>query len=423
MAMTRRTSICLSLLALLSSVTVSLGDASHISGSSLIGVSSVSEILDQFFKKDEMNGRKAPAWKSEAQAMISLVQNLKDIDPTTQAQVDVYVGKIIAMLKNDTADTKSDQVRAADILEGFKNTTVTHLGHLDGQLTKVKSLSGISKTCRANVSTQNSSYFDTHGCTNSYLPSQGGTCPTECGKPSTAEFELNADAKQTYTCDFEAGETAKQCVDRLRAKVNMTRTNLTNKYNAWSAKKTQCEAEMAKCAKCNPLWDTMQLTIASCNQKRQTLYDAYCTLQTEQNDFCESNETLHREWSTDIAPGQRDRWDKYIDTDYITCIFEKYLEQKNFTTTLINSCPKKSPSDFYTYATPPGELTLPNVDASAVPACYGAVSHSSPGPLFDMTGLINELTSENLATTVSVADHLYAPAAGSDSVFCTAVTQ
>ena len=85
---------------------------------------------------------------------------------------------------------------------------------------------------------------------------------------------------------------------------------------------------------------------------------------------------------------------------------------------MISSCTKKTAADFYG-TTSTGELTLPAVDSSAVPACYGAVSHSSGSPLFDMTGLINELKYDGYATTVSVADHLYAPAAGSTSKFCT----
>merc|ERR1719506_1847491 len=103
--MTQRAS--LSLLALLS--TLSLGEATQIGGSSLIGVSSVSEILDQFFKKQEIAGRKPPVWKKEAQAMISLVQSLKDIDPTTQAKVDGYVTQIIHTLQGDIDGTRTAQ--------------------------------------------------------------------------------------------------------------------------------------------------------------------------------------------------------------------------------------------------------------------------------------------------------------------------
>merc|ERR1719298_263411 len=116
--MTHSTSTCLSLLVLLSSFPVSLGDASVISGSSLIGVSSVSEILDQFFKKQELNGRKVPSWKSEAQAMISLVQSLKDINATTQATVDGYVRNIIDTLKADLANLPTEQAAGKTALGG-----------------------------------------------------------------------------------------------------------------------------------------------------------------------------------------------------------------------------------------------------------------------------------------------------------------
>jgi hypothetical protein len=118
--MTQRASTCLSLLALLSSFPLSLGDATHISGSSLIGVSSVSEILDQFFKKQEIAGRKPSAWKNEAQAMISLVQSLKDIDPATQAKVDGYVTQIIHTLQGDIDGTRTAQETAKDLLDEHK---------------------------------------------------------------------------------------------------------------------------------------------------------------------------------------------------------------------------------------------------------------------------------------------------------------
>jgi len=418
MAMTHSTSTCLSLLVLLSSFPVSLGDASVISGSSLIGVSSVSEILDQFFKKQEMNGRKVPGWKSEAQAMISLVQSLNDINATTQATVDGYVRNIIDTLKADLANLPTEQANAKTSLDNLKTMLTTELGHLSDQLTKVKTLSGSSKDCRSTVVTLNTSYLGEHGCTNSYLPSQGGTCPTECGKPSTKEFELTSKAKETYTCDFEAGETAKACVARLWAEVNVTRTNLTNKYNAWATKKAQCEAEMAKCAKCNPLFAALNAKVTECDGKRDVLYGAYCTLQTDQTDFCSSNGTLYSQWSTVESPAQDARASEFTDLDFIICIFEKYLETKTFSNAMISSCTKKTAADFYG-TTSTGELTLPAVDSSDVPACYGAVSHSSGSPLFDMTGLINELKYDDYATTVSVADHLYAPAAGSTSKFCT----
>merc|ERR550537_1339069 len=99
-------SVCLSLLALL--CFPSLGDATQISGSSLIGVSTVSEILDQFFKKQEKAGHPTPAWKNEAQAMMSLVESLKDIDRDTQEKVNHYVGQIIETLTNDTAKLQAE---------------------------------------------------------------------------------------------------------------------------------------------------------------------------------------------------------------------------------------------------------------------------------------------------------------------------
>merc|ERR1719298_120399 len=126
--MTHSTSTCLSLLVLLSSFPVSLGDASVISGSSLIGVSSVSEILDQFFKKQELNGRKVPSWKSEAQSMISLLQSLKDINATTQATVDGYVRNIIETLQADVNNTKAEQASAKTTLDLLKGNVVTELG-------------------------------------------------------------------------------------------------------------------------------------------------------------------------------------------------------------------------------------------------------------------------------------------------------
>jgi hypothetical protein len=244
----------------------------------------------------------------------------------------------------------------------------------------------------------------------------------ECGKPSKEDFELNADAKKTYTCDFEAGETAKQCVARLWAKVNMTRTNLTNKYNAWAAKKRECEAKMEKCAKCNPLFDILTRTVTQCDGERDVLYDAYCTLQREQNDFCAANETLNYQWGNVLSPAQDARVKEFSDLEFIICIFEKYLVDKTFTKAAIDSCTRKTAADFYG-ATTTGELTLGTYDASAVPTCYGAVSHTSASPLFDLTGLINELKMSDFASTVSVTDHAYAPAAGSESAFCQALTR
>lgn len=425
---------CLSLLALLSSFPGALGDATHISGSSLIGVSSVSEILDQFFKKQEMSGRKAPAWKKEAQAMVSLLQSLKDINATTQATVDGYVQNIINTLKFDVQNTHDEQERAKTTIDLLKSAVVTDLGNLNTELIKVKALSAISKTCRANVTTQNTSFYsqcsnndaDGAGLSSSSMSllELGGSCPTSCGKPSTFDFELTKEGKDTYTCDFEAGETAQECVAKLWKKVNLTRTNLTNKYTAWATKKRQCEDHMARCATCNPLWNTMESTITMCNEKRDVLYDAYCALQREQIDFCNSNETLHSQWTTALKPAQDDRVSEYNDLEFIICIFEKYYEMKNFTESMFSNCVhKKTGADFYSFAAPTGELVLPSVDASAVPKCFGAVQHSSATTLFDMTGLINEFTGDGLATTVSIADHLYAPSAGSSSPFCSALTR
>jgi len=424
MAMTCRASICLSLLALLSSFPVSLGVASHISGSSLIGVNSVSEILDQFFKKQEMNGRKAPAWKVEAQSMISLVQSLKDIDPETQAKVNGWVRNITNLLQADRENLKPEQAAAKINLDRFEEIHVWDLGNLSQLLTKVKSMSGKSAACRQNVSTLKASYFGTHGCTASYLPSQiGDLSPCgnlTCGKPSTVSFELTEAAKQKETCKFQDGETAKQCVGRLWDKVNRTRETLTSKYLAWSANKTQCLAKEANCARCNELWDPILVTNETCNGKRDGLFEKYCDLQALQNDFCISNTTLHDAWNS-TSNLQVERVKEYIDLTYIKCVFEKYLEVQTFNEAMIRSCqPLKTANDFYQYASDTGEITLPTVDASAVPACYGAVSHSSTSPLFDMTGLINELQYNNYATTVSVADHIYAPAAGTGSVFCAA---
>merc|ERR1719238_670122 len=139
----------LSLLFLFSSFPLSLGDATQIGG----GVSSVSEILDQFFKKQEMNGRKAPAWKSEAQSMISLVQSLKDIDPETQAKVNGWVRNITELLKADRENLKPEQAAAKINLDRVTDDHVWNLGNLSQLLTKVKSMSGKSAACRQNVST------------------------------------------------------------------------------------------------------------------------------------------------------------------------------------------------------------------------------------------------------------------------------
>jgi len=419
---------CLSLLALLSSFPLSLGSDTHISGSSLIGVSSVSEILDQFFKKQEISGRKAPAWKKEAQSMISLLQSLKDINATTQATVDGYVRNIIETLQADVNNTKAEQASAKTTLDALKNTVVDELRDLDQQLTKVKTLSGQSKACRDNVTTQNTAFYSQ--CSDNDADEAGGdasrnSCPRQCGHPSAFEFELKDSAKKSYTCDFEAGQTAQQCVADLWEQVNKTRTNLTNKYNAWATKKRQCEEHMTRCATCNPLWKTMTNTIGLCNGKRNVSYDAYCTLQKEQTDFCNSNETLHSQWTTALKPAQDARVSEYSDLEFIICIFEKYFETKSFTQSMVSNCVRKTAADFYSFATPTGELVLPNVDASAVPQCFGAVSHASGNILFDMTGLINEFQMDESvsASTVSIADHVYAPATPEGSKFCTVLTR
>jgi hypothetical protein len=420
----QRTSSCLALLALLSSFPVSLGEATHMTGEALIGVSSVSEILDQFFKKQELAGHKAPAWKNEAQAMISLMQGMKDINMTTQATVDGYVRSIIATLETDVNNTAVEQARDKITLEQFENQTRSMLSSLDTQLAKVKTLSGTSKDCRDKVIIINGTYYGPpNSCTDADRTG-GGTCPTECGKPSKGEFELTAEAKRTYTCDFEAGDSPEQCVDRLWGKVEMTKQNLTNKYNHWATEKGNCEAHMARCAKCNPIWNNKTQQITLCNGKRDMVYDAYCTLQTKQNDFCSANNTLHSQWTTVLSPAQVDRAEEYSDLKFIICIFKKYLQTSTFTKPMIDECfPRETAADFYSFASPPGELSLPNIDASAVPSCYGAIAHSASTPLFDMTGLINEMKIDGHAQTVSVADHVYAPAADSSSVFCTALTQ
>jgi hypothetical protein len=429
--MTQRASTCLSLLALLSSFPLSLGDATHISGSSLIGVSSVSEILDQFFKKQEIAGRKPSAWKNEAQAMISLVQSLKDIDPATQAKVDAYVTQIIHTLQGDIDGTRTAQATAKDLLDEHKTRVEGEVTLLHTQLDLVKSLSASSAACRDNVTAQRTAYYaqcsdnDRNGGSSSSSSSMsllelGSSCPTECGKPSTADFELTSEAKQTYTCDFEAGETAKECVARLWGKVNLTRANLTNKYNAWAAKKKLCEEHMARCAVCNPLWDRMIGTIEVCDTKRDALYGDYCRLQPFQTLFCGAKADLDGNFSHQEEL-QEDRVTEYSDLKFIKCIFERYLETKNFTETMIsNDCPRISAADFYSFATPPGQLELPHVDVSEVPTCQGAVSHEQGSTLYDMTGLINEFTLDGHGNTVSVADAIYSPDASPSAAICTA---
>jgi uncharacterized protein YoxC len=427
--MTQRASTSLSLLFLLSSFPLSLGDATQIGG----GVSTVSEILDQFFKKQEINGRKPPVWKKEAQAMISLVQSLKDIDPTTQSKVNGYVDEIIKTLQGDVDETKIVQANAAGTLQVLTTDLQTALQGLDSQLTKVKSFSATVDTCRGNVSTQKTEFYkvctdnDRDGSSASSssmsLLELGGSCPTECGKPSTADFELTYEAKQTHTCDFEAGETSKECVAKLWGKVNLTRANLTNKYNAWAAKKKQCEDHMDRCATCNPKWNAITNTITVCENKRDVSYDAYCTLQAKENGFCSANETFHTQWATVVEPDQAARVSEYSDLEFIKCIFKAYLQTANFTKAMIDGCPRNGAQEFYTFATPTGELVKPNVDASAVPQCHGTVSHSQPSPLFDMTGLINELKTDGHGATISVADHVYSPDASPSSTFCSVLTR
>jgi len=429
--MLQRASACLSLLALLSSFPLIQGDASHISGSSLLGVSSVSEILDKFFKNQEMAGRPAPAWKKEAQAMISLVQGMTEIDPQTQQVVDGYVNQILEALGNNTEFIVQQQTTAQGDLELFKGNVVEKLGGLDTWLGKVKLFSGKSKTCRDNVTQQNESFYsqcsdnDRNGGSSSSsmsLLEREGPCPTQCGKPDTFDFELNAEAKATYTCNFKAGQRAKECVDQLRAKVNMTRQTLTNHYTEWNRDKLACEAHMTRCANCNPLWDTMQSKILLCDEEKDSLYDAYCELQKAQSSFCLANETLHTTFNENVADSQSKRAEEHIELEFLKCIFTKYLEIHNFTVPMVQGCEaaKETAADFYALSTV-GEITLPAVDASAVPACFGTVSHSESGPLSGMTGLINELKTDNYAQTVSVADHIFAPAAGDSSPFCTAL--
>jgi len=123
-----------------------------------------------------------------------------------------------------------------------------------------------------------------------------------------------------------------------------------------------------------------------------------------------------------LSPAQDARVKEFSDLGFIKCMFEKYLEDKTFTKAQIDSCVRKTAADFYA-ATTTGELTLGTYDSSAVPTCYGAVSHTNGSPLFDLTGLIDELKMSGFATTVSVADHAYAPAAGSESAFCKALTR
>jgi len=414
-AMTQRASTCLSLLALLSSFPLSLGDATHMSGSSLIGVSTVSEILDQFFKKQEIAGRKPPVWKQEAQAMIALVQSLKDINSTTQATVDGYVRNIIDTLKVDVNNTKAEQAAAKVALDALETAVRRELGNLVTQLDKVKNFSATSKACRADVASQKNGFYNqlrngTWKCADHYR-NAGGYCPTECGKPSTAEFELTSEAKDTYTCNFEAGDTAKQCVDKLWAKVNMTRQNLTNKYNSWFATKNKCELNRTRCATCNPIWDAYTNSNTSCNGKRDVGYAGYCTLQTEQNDFCSASATLHTQWSTVLSPAQVARVSEYSDLEFIICIFEKYLIDKSFTTSMVSGCTRKTAADFYTFTLPTGELKNPNVDDTMVPKCSGTVTHTSGSTLWDMTGLVNEFNRDGYGSTVSTLDHVYSPSA------------
>jgi len=406
-AMTQRASTCLSLLALLSSFPLSLGDATHMSGSSLIGVSSVSEILDQFFKKQEMAGRKPPVWKQEAQAMIALVQSLKDINATTQATVDGYVNNIIDTLKADVDNTKTEQAAGKTALDGLKSTVVTELGNLDAQLVKVKGFSADSKACRADVASKLSGFYGQ--CTDNDRTG-GGKCPLECGKPSTVDFELTKEAKDSYTCDFEAGETAKQCVAKLWAKVNLTRDNLTNKYNSWAQKKKNCEDHMARCVKCNPIWDDWNNTETACNGTRNVAFAGYCTLQVEQTDFCIANDTLYTEWKDVLKPAQEARVSEYSDLDFIICIFEEYLKSHDFSQSMVSGCTRKTAADFYSFAAPTGELTLPAVDSSNVPKCYGEVTHAASSPLWDMTGLVDEFTKEGYGSSVKVTSKVYEPA-------------
>jgi hypothetical protein len=161
-------------------------------------------------------------------------------------------------------------------------------------------------------------------------------------------------------------------------------------------------------------------TIEVCDTKRDALYGDYCRLQPLQTLFCGAKADLDGNFSHQEEL-QEDRVTEYSDLKFIKCIFERYFETKNFTETMIsNDCPRISAADFYSFASPPGQLELPHVDVSEVPTCQGAVSHEQGSTLYDMTGLINEFTLDGHGNTVSVADAIYSPDASPSAAICTA---
>merc|ERR1719326_773142 len=112
----------------------------------------------------------------------------------------------------------------------------------------------------------------------------------------------------------------------------------------------------------------------TCDMDKNTLYVKYCDLQSAQKAFCLKNESLYTTWQN-VKTTQTARQHEYkADTQASVGV---------------------------------GKIVLPEVgnggavDTTDVPDCFGTVAHASGTTLFDMTGLITELTRDGLGTTVS----------------------
>jgi len=343
-----------------------------------VGGQVLSDVLHKFFATREANWKAAPTWKPQVEAMMSLVEsmkNLQEADPKTISGVNGMVTSIIDLLQVDVSRTYDDQINASTRL------ALSKTGTQNGQVLtganvykKLKTDSSEGEACHGRVTTLTEA-FKTAGCSQDDL--HASSC--NCSVNSVYDFELVDAAKALRWCDFAAKETAQTCINDLWAEVNKTRATLKGEHSKWLTAKAACEVKRAQCVKCQPLWTTITYEDGVCDGKHQAIYETYRELQTSQTTMCDAVTALAAEWSTETTK-RTIRAEEWSDLKFVICIFKSFKQDFNFTQGSFNTCKNDDQigapafKKLFTAA----QLKKPDLNLAEVPPC-GANQKTVPG--------------------------------------------
>jgi hypothetical protein len=326
----------------------------------------LSDVLHKFFAKREAARKAAPTWKPQVEAMMSLVESMKDLQdqtPETKGSVTKLVTSIIELLEADVNRTKVAQEDAAGQLKESKSASEEKVTKVASAYSELKTSSTNASACHGEIAECKDRFFNgSPPCSADDI--SDAAC--QCTVNSVYDFELVPEAKEQRWCDFANQDTAQSCVDSLWVEVNKTRAALKKKHREWLAAVSACNTKRTTCETCKPKWDKCESDEGDCEAKHESIYGAYRTFQTLETEMCTADQNLANHWTT--AKGlQTSRAEEWSDLKFVICIFGKFNEEFNFTQTAFESCKDDiGEPDFYAFA---DELQQPVLDMSVVPAC------------------------------------------------------